>query len=80
MALMKGHQGMGTLLSQEYYEKLFAMRQCPNVDTGKPFGIFREFSTQFLRVENEVIGHDESNPGVLTARYFNPKSNLSFKC
>jgi len=72
--LMKGYEGSGTLLKRNSYTKLFEKQTFPNVDTGEEFGIFMEFSKAFIKIKNNVIGHNGSDPGVMTAMYFNPKT------
>ncbi|EDM43994.1 beta-lactamase [unidentified eubacterium SCB49] len=72
--LMKGYKGAGTLLNKESYKKLFEKHKFPNVTTGEEFGIFMEFSNEFIRIKDKVIGHNGSDPGVMTAMYFNPKT------
>jgi len=72
--LMKGYKGEGKLLSKESYEKLFEKQQFQNIETGEEFGIFIEFSNKFIKIKDNVIGHNGSDPGVMTAMYFNPKT------
>ncbi|WP_019036950.1 hypothetical protein [Psychroflexus tropicus] len=33
-----------------------------------------EFSKEFIKIKDNVIGHNGSDPGVMTAMYFNPKT------
>lgn len=70
--LMKGYKGHGELLSKASYKKLFEKQQFPNIETGEQFGIFMEFSNAFIKIKDNVIGHNGSDPGVMTAMYFNP--------
>jgi CubicO group peptidase (beta-lactamase class C family) len=72
--LMKGYKGEGTLLNKGSYAKLFEKQRFPNVETGEEFGIFMEFSKEFIKIKENVIGHNGSDPGVMTAMYFNPKT------
>ncbi|UZO80006.1 beta-lactamase family protein [Aquimarina sp. ERC-38] len=72
--LMKGYKGSGTLLNKESYTKLFKKQKFPNVETEQEFGIFMEFSKEFIKIKDDVIGHNGSDPGVMTAMYFNPKT------
>ncbi|MEW7278162.1 serine hydrolase domain-containing protein [Aquimarina sp. 2201CG1-2-11] len=72
--LMKGYKGEGYLLSKGSYAKLFKKQRFPNVETGEEFGIFMEFSKEFIKIKENVIGHNGSDPGVMTAMYFNPKT------
>ena len=72
--LMKGYNGEGTLLNKDSYVKLFEKQRFPNVETGEEYGIFIEFSKEFIKIEDDVIGHNGSDPGVMTAMYFNPKT------
>ena len=70
--LINGYKGEGTLLSKEHYKKLFERHTFPNTKTGEEFGIFIEFSNEFIKIKDTVIGHNGSDPGVMTAMYFNP--------
>ncbi len=72
--LMKGYKGAGTLLNKESYAKLFEKQKFPNTETGEEFGVFMEFSKEFIKIKDYVIGHNGSDPGVMTAMYFNPKT------
>jgi len=72
--LMKGYKGSGTLLNKESYTTLFKKQKFPNVETEEEFGIFMEFSKEFIKIKDNVIGHNGSDPGVMTAMYFNPKT------
>ncbi len=72
--LMKGYKGLGTLLNKESYAKLFEKQKFKNVKNGEEFGIFMEFSKEFIKIKDNVIGHNGSDPGVMTAMYFNPKT------
>ena len=72
--LMKGYNGEGTLLNKDSYVKLFEKQRFPNVETGEEYWIFIEFSKEFIKIEDDVIGHNGSDPGVMTAMYFNPKT------
>ncbi|MEM9824270.1 MAG: serine hydrolase, partial [Bacteroidota bacterium] len=74
--LIKGYKGQGTLLNKERYEKLFERPQLPNPAEGEAFGIFITFSNQFLKMKELVIGHDGSDPGAMTAMYFDPKTEM----
>ncbi len=72
--LMKGYKGAGTLLNKESYEKFFEKQKFPNIKTGEEYGVFIEFSKEFIKIKDNVIGHNGSDPGVFTAMYFNPKT------
>ena len=72
--LMKGYKGTGTLLSTESYKKLFEKRKLLTANAAEEFGIFIEFSNEFIKIKDTVIGHNGSDPGVVTAMYFNPKT------
>ena len=74
--LIKGYKGKGTLLNQKSYQKLFKKQKLPNSETDEEFGIFMEFRDEFLGVKEEMIGHNGSDPGVMTAMYFNPKTEI----
>ncbi|SHJ28359.1 serine hydrolase domain-containing protein [Aquimarina spongiae] len=74
--LIKGYKGSGTLLSKASYQKLFEKQQFPNVKTNQEFGIFMEFSDEFIRIKDQIIGHNGSDPGVMTAMYFNPETEI----
>jgi CubicO group peptidase (beta-lactamase class C family) len=72
--LMKGYKGKGTLLNKDSYAKLFERQRSPNKETEDEYGIFIYFSKEFVKVKDNIIGHNGSDPGVMTAMYFNPKS------
>ena len=72
MELMKGYQGKGTLLQKESYETLFEKHTFPNKEAPKAYGTFLEFSDGFVKIKSPIIGHNGSDPGVVTAMYFNP--------
>ena len=35
-----------------------------------------EFRDGFLKIQQDLIGHNGSDPGVFTAMYFNPKTKI----
>ena len=72
--LMKGYKGKGTLLNKESYEQLFEQQRFTETNSGEAFGIFMEFTDHFIRIKENVVGHNGSDPGVMTAMYFNPKT------
>ena len=74
MELIKGYKGNGTLLSKESYEKLFQWQTFPNTTEEGTFGIFMEYTNEFIRIKEKVIGHNGSDPGVTTAMYYNPET------
>ena len=73
--LMKGYKGKGTLLSKEGYEKFFEKHKFSTIKTDEEFGIFLDYSKNFIKIKDNVIGHNGSDPGVVTAMYFNPKTD-----
>ncbi|WP_300671880.1 serine hydrolase domain-containing protein [Soonwooa sp.] len=74
--LINGYHGKGQLLNQESYKKLFEKHQFVENNKTETYGIFIEFRDDFLKVKNEMIGHNGSDPGVFTAMYFNPKTKI----
>ncbi|MEO0528404.1 MAG: serine hydrolase domain-containing protein [Bacteroidota bacterium] len=74
--LMKGYKGAGTLLNKESYEKFFEKHKFPNTKTGLEFGVFIEYSKEFIKIKDNVVGHNGSDPGVMTAMYFNPETEI----
>ncbi|QXP53258.1 serine hydrolase [Cellulophaga sp. HaHa_2_1] len=72
--LIKGYNGKGALLTKQSYDKLFEKQKVSEKETDGEFGIFMEFREEFLGVEEKIIGHNGSDPGVMTAMYFNPKT------
>lgn len=72
--LIKGYGGNGTLLTQESYQKLFKKETFTDHGKTEDYGIFMEFRDGFLKVKNDMAGHNGSDPGVFTAMYFNPKT------
>ncbi len=72
--LINGYHGKGTLLNKESYQKLFEWKTFPNAEEEGKFGIFMEFTNEFIRVKEQVIGHNGSDPGVTTAMYYNPET------
>ncbi|AIM38410.1 beta-lactamase [Sphingobacterium sp. ML3W] len=74
--LIKGYEGKGKLLSKESYKKLFEKQQFVNNGKTENYGVFIEFRDAFFKIENEMIGHNGSDPGVFTAMYFNPTNKI----
>ncbi|WP_158973534.1 serine hydrolase [Cellulophaga sp. L1A9] len=74
--LIKGYKGKGVLLKKDSYDKLFEKQKFSREETDGEFGIFMEFRDEFLGVKEELIGHNGSDPGVMTAMYFNPKTEI----
>ncbi|WP_165748297.1 serine hydrolase domain-containing protein [Cellulophaga sp. Z1A5H] len=72
--LIKGYNGKGALLTKQSYDKLFEKQKISEKETDGEFGIFMEFRDEFLGVEEKIIGHNGSDPGVMTAMYFSPKT------
>ncbi|AIM37867.1 beta-lactamase [Sphingobacterium sp. ML3W] len=74
--LIKGYGGNGILLSQESYKKLFEKHNLSENGKSEDYGVFIEFRNRFLKVKDDMIGHNGSDPGVFTAMYFNPKTKI----
>lgn len=74
--LIKGYSGNGTLLNKESYQKLFEKHQFSDNGKTEDYALFLEFRNGFLTVQEELIGHNGSDPGVFTAMYFNPKTKI----
>lgn len=74
--LIKGYKGVGILLNKESYEILFKKRKFENINKDEAFGIFMDFSNEFVKVKDNIIGHNGSDPGAVTAMYFNPKTEI----
>lgn len=74
MELMKGYKGTGTLLNKASYKKFFEKQKFPNIMSGEAYGVFIEFSKEFIKIKDNVIGHNGGDPGVFTAMYFNPET------
>lgn len=74
--LIKGYEGEGKLLSKKSYKKLFEKQKFVNNGKTENYGIFIEFRDDFLKITNEMIGHNGSDPGVFTAMYFNPTTKI----
>lgn len=74
--LIKGYSGNGVVLNKESYKKLFEKHNFSDKDKNENYGIFIEFRDDFLNVENNMIGHNGSDPGVFTAMYFNPETKI----
>ena len=73
--LIKGYDGKGVLLNKESYEQLFKQRRSDEGESGT-YGVFIEYRDSFLKVEEVLIGHNGSDPGVFTAMYFNPTTKI----
>lgn len=77
--LINGYSGKGTILSKESYSELFR-KQLSQEQIGKErngtLGIFFEHTNGFMGDSTISIGHNGSDPGTLTAMYFNPKTLL----
>ena len=67
--LMRGHNGKGKLLSNSGYELLFSKK----VFDGKTYGCFLEYTTDWLEIEDSMIGHNGADYGVFSGMYFNPE-------
>lgn len=74
--LIKGYNGKGKLLNNESYQKLFEKQSFSNNEKTETYGIFNEYRDDFLNVKNNMIGHNGSDPGVFTAMYFNPETEI----
>lgn len=74
--LIKGNGGNGKLLSRESYKKLFEKQSFTDNGQTDYYGIFIEFRDGFLKIKNDMIGHNGSDPGVFTAMYFNPTTKI----
>jgi CubicO group peptidase (beta-lactamase class C family) len=75
--LINGYSGKGTILNKENYNELFK-KQLSQEQIGKErngtLGIFFEHTNGFMGDSTISIGHNGSDPGTLTAMYFNPKT------
>ncbi len=76
---IKGYDGNGTLLSKESYKSLFEnqlseSQMTEGSDTN--FGIFLDFSKEFMGDDFKTIGHSGGDPGVVAGMFFNPKTGL----
>lgn len=74
--LIKGYVGNGKLLSNDSYQQLFEKQNFNDNGKTESYGIFIEFRDDFLKVRNDMIGHNGSDPGVFTAMYFNPATKI----
>ncbi|MCT2562197.1 serine hydrolase domain-containing protein [Chryseobacterium herbae] len=74
--LIKGYGGNGKLLNKESYQKLFEKKTFTDEGKSENYGIFIEFRDEFLKIKNNMIGHNGSDPGVFTAMYFNPETKI----
>lgn len=74
--LIKGYGGNGKLLSKESYKKLFDKQEFTDNGKAENYGVFIEFRDNFLKIKNDMIGHNGSDPGVFTAMYFNPTTKI----
>lgn len=75
--LISGYSGKGTILNKESYRELFK-KQLSKEQIGEErdgtLGIFFEHTNGFMGDSTIAIGHNGSDPGILTAMYFNPKT------
>lgn len=75
--LINGYSGKGTILNKESYSELFK-KQLSKEQIGKErngtLGVFFEHTNGFMKDSTISIGHNGSDPGTLTAMYFNPKT------
>lgn len=74
--LIKGYVGNGKLLSNDSYQQLFEKQNFNDNGKTESYGIFIEFRDDFLKAKNDMIGHNGSDPGVFTAMYFNPATQI----
>ncbi len=67
--LIRGYNGNGKLLSNSGYELLFSQKTFD----GKTYGCFLEYATDWLDIEDIMIGHNGADYGVFSGMYFNPE-------
>ena len=72
--LMKGYDGKGTRLNKTCYQNLFEKQVLKTEDSEEESGIFIEYTNDFIRIPNALIGHNGSDPGVSTAMYFSSET------
>lgn len=72
--LIKGYAGAGTLLNKESYKILYEKKRFSTGEKSEVYGVFMEFRDGFLNVKKDLVGHNGSDSGVFTAKYFNPKT------
>tara|TARA_R110002111_G_scaffold257773_1_gene326329 strand:- start:1008 stop:2249 length:1242 start_codon:yes stop_codon:yes gene_type:complete len=69
--LIKGYNGNGSLLTNAGFKK-FYKKQTYNE---KSYGCFIEYTDDWMRVSDTIVGHNGSEFGVFSGMYFNPKRN-----
>lgn len=69
--LIKGYNGNGILLTKSGFRK-FYQKQTFNK---KSYGCFIEYTDDWMRISDTMIGHNGSEFGVFSGMYFNPKRN-----
>ena len=69
--LIRGYNGNGKLLSNRSYQILFSKKTFDN----KAYGCFMEYTSNWLDIEDNIIGHNGADYGVFSGMYFNPERN-----
>lgn len=69
--LLKGYNEKGTLLSKEGYKKFYSKQEYDE----EFYGCFIEYNNEWIRIEDKMVGHDGSDPGVCTGMFFSPERN-----
>lgn len=69
--LIKGYNGNGSLLTDAGFKKFYQKQTYKE----KSYGCFIEYTDNWMRITDTVIGHNGSEFGVFSGMYFNPKRN-----
>ncbi len=69
--LIRGYNGNGKLLSKNSYQTLFSKKTFD----GNTYGYFMEYTSDWLDIEDNIIGHNGADYGVFSGMYFNPERN-----
>ncbi|MFS4447346.1 serine hydrolase domain-containing protein [Maribacter sp. 2307UL18-2] len=69
--LIRGYNGKGKVLSKEGYKRFYQKEKHDE----EFYGCFIEYNNKWIRITDDMIGHDGSDPGVFTGMFFNPKRN-----
>ncbi|MFB9053802.1 serine hydrolase domain-containing protein [Formosa undariae] len=73
---IKAYQGNGTILHKDSYATLFKKQYYTSEENLESYGVFLEFRDGFFKNKGDLIGHNGSDPGVMTAMYFDPNTAL----
>ncbi|TPN86914.1 serine hydrolase domain-containing protein [Aquimarina algicola] len=69
--LIRGYNGKGRILSKEGFARFYQKQYYD----GQFYGCFIEYNNNWIHINDKMVGHDGSDPGVFTGMFFSPKRN-----